>query len=254
MATMQWTFGEVYTKVSEFLGLGDSPAGDNLAKVKDLVYRGYMSFLMPFNAESGETYIWEYLKKETTLNLVADQYIYALPTDYHKMTRRPAYGETQHYPLLQHVSTQELMHHRNGTSVSTYPNEYSLRVTDYDPTQQQTKEMLVWPTPDSDYELNYSYMFIPEKPTLDSHYFIGGVLESEAILESCLAAAELEQDEKPGVHAGNAQQLIQQLIQADQLEAPDTVGNVRDGNIGSMSIFTYRIFQIPPTLQSVYGA
>ena len=46
MADMRWNFLQVYTKVAEYLGMDITDATD-LAAVKDIVYRGYMKFLMP---------------------------------------------------------------------------------------------------------------------------------------------------------------------------------------------------------------
>jgi hypothetical protein len=52
---LQLTFSDIYTKVSEFLGLGSSPTGTDLTKVKDLTYRGYRRFLLPKNVRNGQT-------------------------------------------------------------------------------------------------------------------------------------------------------------------------------------------------------
>jgi len=244
----------VYTRVSEFLGLGSSPTGSNLTKVKNLTYRGYMAFLMPFNAESKETYVWEYLKKEATFQMSSGSWVQPLPDDYQKMVRRPSYGESAKYPKLQSVSISRIMDQRNNVGANSYPLEYAVRVRNFDPgIPIQGKDLIFYPTPDSDYTMNYAYMFIPEKPTNDGDYFIGGALESEAILESCLASAELDQDEKSGVHAQLAAQLIQQLILADQQDVPNTMGYIRDSNIGRVSMFAYRQFQIPPSMTSAYG-
>jgi hypothetical protein len=254
MANMTWNFSDVYKRVSEFLGMGSSPTGDDLTKVKNLVYRGYMAFLMPFNAETKETYVWEYLKKEATFQVTSGAWVYPLPDDYQKMIRRPSYGEEQKYPKLQSVQVSRIMDQRNNVGADSYPLEYAVRVRNFDPEiANQGKDLIFYPTPDSNYTMNYAYVFIPPKPVNDTDFFIGGPLESEAILESCLGAAELDQDEKPGVHANRATELIQQLILADQQDAPDTVGYIRDTNIHRISMFAYRQFEIPPTMQSAYG-
>ena len=91
------------------------------------------------------------------------------------------------------------------------------------------------------------------KPEDDEDYFIGGVLESEAILQCCLAVAENEQDEVIGVQTQKAVDMVQQLIRKDMGIAPDTVGEVQDGNIRKVDIFAYRKLWIPQGKYTVYG-
>jgi hypothetical protein len=93
----------------------------------------------------------------------------------------------------------------------------------------------------------------PPKPENDEDFFIGGTLESEAILQCCLAVAENEQDEIIGVQTQKAVDMVQQLIRKDMGIAPDTVGEVMDSNIRQVDIFAYRKLWIPQGVYTVYG-
>jgi hypothetical protein len=101
--------------------------------------------------------------------------------------------------------------------------------------------------------VNSTYVITPDKPEADTDYFIGGPLESECIMQCCLAIAENQEDEKIGVETQRAVESIQTLIRKDKGVAPDTVGFVHDGGIGRGSVFDYRKYWIPRGTLTVYG-
>ncbi|KKK99030.1 hypothetical protein LCGC14_2636800, partial [marine sediment metagenome] len=101
--------------------------------------------------------------------------------------------------------------------------------------------------------VNCTYVMTPDKPEATTDYFIGGPLESEVILQCCIAIAENQEDEKIGVETKRAVDMIQALIRKDKGVAPDTVGIVHDAGIGMGSIFNYRSYWIPSGTYTVYG-
>ena len=67
-------------------------------------------------------------------------------------------------------------------------------------------------------------------------------------MECCLAAAELQEDDVIGVHEQKAQEILQQLIQTDLMNAPKTVGRVRDGSLVRVDRMFHRY--LPPITEN----
>jgi hypothetical protein len=250
---MKWNFQDVYSKVSSYLGTGLIPTGDDLISAKDIVFRGYMKFLLPINPRDSEIYIWSYLKQPWKLHLETDKWEYNLPEDFERFERRLEYDVEERSAHLIKTSEQSIMSSRNKLEFRSYPEVYALRVGKFDPKVGSSKELIVYPTPTARSVINGSYVMTPPKPEDDADLFIGGVLESEAILQCCLGVAENEQDEVIGVQTQKAVDMVQALIRKDMGAAADTVGMVRDGNIGKAGIFDYRSLWIPQGTYTVYG-
>jgi hypothetical protein len=142
---------------------------------------------------------------------------------------------------------------RNLLEFRSYPEVYALRMGKFDSKVGSSKELIVYPTPTQRAVLNSTFIMTPPKPENDEDYFIGGVLESEAILQCCLAVAENEQDEVIGVQTKKAVDMVQAMIRKDMGSAPDTIGFVQDGNIRKVDIFKYRKLWIPQGTYTVYG-
>ena len=224
MALLQLTFSDVYTKVSEFLGLGSSPTGTDLTKVKDIVYRGYRQFLFPMHPRTGKAYIWSFRRRTRTLVTEANKWVYELPEDFAPYLKRPTFIEGQNYPNPELTSEQIIYNNRTADNTSSYPQYAAIRAGDYSPQTGQVYELLFWPTPDAAYTYTYSYAFVPEKPVNDDDVFIGGAEASECILEMALAVAETQEDDTIGIHNQKAQLMLAQLINFDEKLAPPSVG------------------------------
>ncbi len=253
MASMRWTFKETYTKVSEFLGLGSSPGTADLAKVKDIVYRGYMKFLLPLNPRDSEIYIWSFLKQEWKITLEAGKWEYPLPEDFERFHRKLEYDAGERTSILTLVPHDIIMRDRNVVEWNSFPSRYAIRTAKFDQSVGSRKELVVYPTPNGTHIINSTYVMTPSKMEQDGDFFIGGPLESEAILQCCLAVAENQEDEVLGVETQKAVEMIQSLIRKDKGESPDTVGEVIDGNIGGASIMDYRAWWIPTATFTIYG-
>jgi len=128
-------------------------------------------------------------------------------------------------------SVSQIMAARTIASSTSYPYIFAIRNGKYVKEIGTLKEVIFNPTPGNVYTLNFSYVMSPPKPVEDDDLFVGGTWASEAILECCLAAAELQMDDVVGAHNQEAERLIQGLIQTDLQNAPKTVGKVFDGGL-----------------------
>lgn len=252
MADLRWNFLQVYTKIAEYLGMDITDATD-LAAVKDIVYRGYMKFLMPVSPKDEEIYIWSWLRQPWKIALEPNKWEYPLPKDFDRFFRKIEYDDEANGNQMGLVSERSIMRNRSNLEFTSYPSSYAIRTSKFDKKVGSIKEMIVYPTPSERSVVNCTYVMTPDKPDTTTDYFIGGPVESEAILQCCLAVAENQEDEKIGVETKKAIDLIQALIRKDKGEAPDTVGQVRDTGMSSGSIFDYRDHWIPSGTYTVYG-
>jgi hypothetical protein len=223
------TFSDIYTKVSEFLGLGSSPTGTNLALVKALTYRGYARFLMPINLRNGRLHVWSFLKQDAIIDTVGGQWLYELPENFNYISIGLDYAEDKNYPPLQATTMKRIRTLRASGSTSAYPQYWSLNTEEYTVEAGSSFALAIHPEPGQAYQLHYQYVMEPNKPTDDAHYFIGGAMVSHAILECALAMAELQEDDTKGIHEDAAKVMIQTCVEQDLRRQPRDVGIVRDG-------------------------
>ena len=232
--SLRLTFSDFYTKVYNFSVAPGTPTGDDLTAAQDIVYRAYRRFLYPASFVTKKTHIWSWLKKEATLILEASKDEYLLPQDFDALNRPFMFTmNTGRYGSITKTSMAKLMIEKSYNTINSWPLMCAIYPESVSKTVDQNKKVIFWPAPTGVYQLNYSYVCEPPKPTAATEVFLGDALTDETLLQVCLAVAEQESDEKIGIQSQLADQQVQALILKDSNDAPDTVGYVRDGNIGN---------------------
>lgn len=69
MTTLALTFADIFGEISNFLGLGLAPAGDNLTLAKKYANDGYRMFLAGADPRTGRAYSWSFLAPAAALEL-----------------------------------------------------------------------------------------------------------------------------------------------------------------------------------------
>ncbi len=232
MATLDLTYLDLYTKVSEFLGMaaiGSVPTGTaDLALVKDIVHRGYRTYLFPINRTKRKPHFWSFLKQYHTINTIANQWKYALPQDFNRMLVHPQFGVSTGYYQLRKRDAEYITERRVDSDSSGGPEYYAISPTSYEATVGTFYEMWLYPKPSQTYLLQFFYLKNPLKVENTTDVLAGGVLAAEAILESCLAVAEQQQDDTTGFHTQKAEMLVQDLILSDTGDKTESIGKLTD--------------------------
>jgi hypothetical protein len=232
--SLRLTFSDIYTKVHNFTTAPGTPTGDDLTAAKDIVYRAYRRFLYPVSFVTKKPHIWSWLIKEATLQLEAGKDTYLLPEDFDDLHRTFMYTmNTGRYGAITKTSMNKLMMEKSYNAENSWPLMCATHPETVSKTVDQNKKVIFWPAPTGVYQLNYSYVCEPPKPTVATDLFLGNALTDETLLQVCLAVAEQESDEIVGVQSQLADNQVQALILKDTNDAPDTVGYVRDGNIAN---------------------
>jgi len=219
MARMTLSYSDLYTKVSNFLGLtttGTAPSGTDLTTCKDIVHRGIRQFMYPVDARYGSPHYWSFLSKYWSFSTSDGQWKYALPIDFSDLLEGFDYEEDEGLPPLKKRSGQQIKKYRAISDTSGWPEYFAIVPSLYDITIGTMYELWLYPTPSQSYILSTFYQIDPVKLSATSDLVIGGISAVEAILESCLAAAELQEEDGTSViHQQKAEELIQKLIRFD---------------------------------------
>ena len=214
MASLALTFSDVYTKVSEFLGLGSSPSGSNLTKVQDITNRAYRKFLFPVSS-GGVVHNWSFLKKEGHLSISQGTWKYDLPDDYRSMIVGPKKYEGANTRNPSVATQSKILGLHNTSQVEAQPLYYCVNTGAFDNSVGQRHEIWFWSIPDAAYNYTFVYGFEPKKLDVSTDVFIGGFRESEVILELALACAEQQEDDVAGTHSQSSAAMLDALIQWD---------------------------------------
>lgn len=238
MPTLDLTFLDVYTAVSNYLGMGNpTTVTAELDKVKKIVKRGYRKFLMPLDMSTvikvGRTtttakpYRWAFLRQTSTLATVVNQEEYDLPAEYNGMIISFRHTTDDTYNPVE-VPLEVIYQKKSESTNQSYPLYFAIKEGTFDKVVGRRRTVMFWPIPDQVYNFFYTYRSIPLAPVEDNDFFVGPVGSSEAILETCLGVAELQENDIIGVHNQEADRLTQQLIGDDKLSS-------LIGNIGGMT-------------------
>jgi len=102
------------------------------------------------------------------------------------------------------------------------PVFYSVRTSTFDPTVGSRKVLVLYPAPNAVYTLRVPMLLRPVLIDETNLYPIGGEMLSQVILESCLAAAETNFEEREAVHHKRYMELIVLAIRDDQERSSPT--------------------------------
>jgi hypothetical protein len=218
MSQMYYTYADLYNAVGKHLGTyGDSGlTGADLTDAQDYVKSGYKRFLM--------AYPWSFLRKNSSISLLAGEYSYDMPEDFVNILLPFTFTGESGYPPMDERSENEIMELRNYNEISSWPQYYAFRYSQYSPEVGQRRQVIFWPTPDSDYSLYYTYRFEPAALSNSTDYPIGGSEMAECILQFCLAAAENRGDESLGVHSQVLTESLAFAIRLDRAKSPRNLG------------------------------
>ena len=222
MARLVLTYSEIYTLVSQFLGKGDTAS----TATKALVARGYRQFLYPIDQRTGELHVWSFVKQFHTINTISGKYKYELPLDFSDLLDVPHFDDEQGYRELNKVGPEQIIEQRAASISTMYPTDFALAPFVYDNQIGTMYEMWLDPVPDGAYILKFFYRIDPLKPEATTDLLVGGIRATEAILETCLAVAEKQEDETVGIHTAESVRLIQELIRSDVQDTSDFLGNL----------------------------
>jgi len=155
----QISYYEMIERVSDFLGYGLAPSGDDLARVRARIEAGYRRFLDP-PVLPGEVvpHEWSWLSPLATLEISAGVYRYTLPYDFGGIISDISYAPQ--VSVIERIAvTHEgvIRKYRANNDYSGDPYVAAVRALSHSHTSGQLWELVVYPTPSEARTLYYRY-------------------------------------------------------------------------------------------------
>ncbi|MCP5019655.1 MAG: hypothetical protein GY938_30880 [Ketobacter sp.] len=240
MARMTLSYADLYTRVSTFLSLtapGVAPSSTNLTVCQDIVHRGIRQFLYPIDLKYGLPHEWSFLNQPWSFNTVADQWKYTLPIDFSDILTDITFDDNDALPPLEQRSGQQIKKMRSVTGTSGWPMYFALVPTRYDIEIGSAYELWLYPTPSQAYLMSMFYRPDPVKLSATTDLAIGGIPVIEAILETCLAVAETQEEDNASTHhQAEAARLTQMAIRFDAAKVgTDKIGNLYTNKVSGLN-------------------
>lgn len=204
-STLSTTRTDLKRIVSRYLGWTTtfaSLSANEQSIVNDVVKAGESQFYNP-PPILGEklSHVWSFLTPTLTQEIDADDADYDLPDDFGGFVDGSLYFATDDnawYPVKL-TGVGKILHLRQQETTTGQPQ---LAATQFKTTAQvggQRHELVLWPTPGEDYTLKGVYYSNPNAMADDATYPFGGQPHADALIQSCLAAAEHHMNDERGV-------------------------------------------------------
>lgn len=213
-STLSIELTDLEAEVGQFLGwgrglnFGETAWSTNKQKsIDDLVKSGLRSFYFPAPLPGdSSSYDWSFMRPTRQVLLEAAATFATLPDDFagmEGMVRLVSSGRAA-------IECKQTNEQKIRQFVFANPNQIgppewcaveSVRPSGM--TKGTRSRLLVFPTADQAYTLEFQYYFSPDSLSVSFPYPHGGPTHAETIKAACLAKAELYQDNEPGPMAQN---------------------------------------------------
>jgi len=141
---------------------------------------------------------------------------YDMPDDFGGIEGPLTYEPSEHKPDIRIAGEGTIRNQRGGTSTRSYPYYAAVRPKIMESADDgQRFEIMFFPVPDDVYTLSYQFRVLADTLASDEYPY-GGAAHAATIEASCLAAAELQEDDKKGPRYEDFMRLLTASIQIDK--------------------------------------
>jgi len=225
--TLKLTYDDLRIRVAEFLGVAYYGAAGNeaaqvptdahdLDKVSRLVNNGYRRFLR--DNKRG----WNFMTVPLSITfgtgtVGGDNARYYLPDDFYGLLVTPfTFDSSGPRIAIDPVSEQELRELQAANDSSGDPVVVAFRAINTTETATgQRWEAIFYPEPSGTQTVTATYKRFPAALSSGTHRPVSGFQHDPAILEACLAAAELEVGDSAGPHEAAYQRELKVSLELD---------------------------------------
>ena len=206
------------------LGYGVSADGwdaEQLSMLDYVIADGLREFYYPGTEGTAEPYEWSFLRKMGTITTSASDYDYTLPDDCAGIIRRMVFTSgAQSGSVIQMVDMDYVRHMRHVEEQQNgIPTVAAVRVvaTTVDSSAGQRWEVLLYPTPNAAFKIEYQYPALPNAPSGTANdYVLGGMQHAATIKAMVSAAAERIKAPEQMRWSQEAARLLAASLEADR--------------------------------------
>lgn len=231
------TYDDVRDRIGDALGYGLSKSawsGDSnrVERVERILEMGLGRFYNPpVLPGERERWQWSFLTPTVNLQLETGVSTYDLPQNFvmfeGALTHAP--GVTILYPKIRETGAERVRYELQNSGATGRPFMYGVRVKNNSGVGGTQWEMVVYPIPDEDYQVQGAMRINPVVPGADGDLPLGGQPHDQTVIEACLAEWELFDE-----YAGQAHQirfmecLISSVSHDRNVSSPKAVGYFGD--------------------------
>jgi len=236
---LQIDFFYIQRQVGKYLGYGynakifDDEQNEAVLEIIDEGVRQY--YYPPVIPELGPSvHEWSFMRPVGRMTTQANTRRYNLPEDFERPIGDLCYNETDNdfYSPVKWASPTRLLKLQYQTNFTSYPQWAAYEPSESQGDGPQLQQLVLHPTPDSEYELTFQYQALAHRLTEDHPYPLGNQSHGPGFLASCLAIAELRElgDEGP-MHSRFLQTLIGNIAR-DEVRGANVLGYNSNGQRG----------------------
>lgn len=222
-------YPELTAEIGWALGYGRGPTwdSDKTTHIENILKEGVQQFYYP-PPLPGEAvpHQWTFLRPIVSFNTVDGDYDYDLPDDFSGIEGDLTFDPGDGYLPVRLVGEADIRKLRQpaDTPTSGRPLMAAVRPLTSDGTDGQRFELILHPTPDGVYTLNYRTQAIFSKLTTTNPYPLGGAVHARTVLKSCLAAVEDSTEKVRGTAWKSFVEALQHSVQHDRSQSPRNLG------------------------------
>jgi hypothetical protein len=177
---------------------------------------------------------WSFMSPATTVTTTIADGNDTLPDNFGSMRGDFYYAANKGYAPPRRVSPEEIYRMRTTSNYNGVMAFYAINPISMTGASGQTYEVLWYPLPDAAYVMTYRYNVLRDALSASYPYPAGGAAFRNALIEVCLAAAEMMLNRQDG-HEQRYQMFLAQAIRYDGRNSARTVGYNSDGSDGSVN-------------------
>jgi hypothetical protein len=235
-SSLNTAYYELQADVGFYLGFGRGTrydetdwTEDQSGRIDSCLKSGLRQFYWPAPVEGhADAWSWSFLRPLASLSLASGSQDMALPDDFGGLEGRITYtsssaGQTWPIDVVNPGTIRQL--YAGTPSMTGRPLSAAIETNKGTGTTSSNRcKLLVFPQAGAAYTLQFTYYVNPEFLTGAFPYAYGGAQHAETLKASCLAAAELYQDDMKGPQWDRFQERMQASIAMDRRLKPQLVG------------------------------
>jgi hypothetical protein len=263
-SSLTLTMKQLKSEVAAFLGWGrgpdyGEPAWDarKTASLNATMNSGLRNFYYP-SPMPGETqsYDWSFLRPTKQIALPQGEYLIDLPDDFGGLEGEIRLVDSGRRAMAIKQSSEQVVRQQiyNFPSQTGQPEVVAIVLpTKTDASKGQRSQLLVFPTADIAYVLEFQYYILPDSLSDSFPFTLGGATHSQTVLASCLAAAELFLNNERGPMYMEFVNRMSASISLDRRNKAQSFGMNDDPsfNAGTRYNRPYSPFNVPITYNGV---
>lgn len=243
------TYTDLQRELGGFLGYGWNPDEFDHQQeqhVDSMIQNGTLNFYYPPPLEKGGTaHIWSFLKPQSQVVTVANDYDYDMAATFGGIEGQLTYPPDTGYEPILLVPEAKIRALRQSSDITGHPRYAAIRVKSSTGAADTAYELILYPTPDAAYTIAFKQIVKITRLSKDNPYPLGGAQHSETIRESCLMVAETYVDASERIHTARFMMRLAASVSVDQKSfSPERYGYNWDKSDGRFDRNTYRTTQV----------